>query len=139
MSDLTPSNNSMRLTLRTPTALVVQASIRSLITEDQTGRFGIRPGCEPLVAAVVPSVLTYRDQSKREHFVAVGQGFLVANRKEVQISVRAAVPLPDLEQAENEVNAAAEETRQGAQKVHNAFLALEHHLLASMIREEREK
>ena len=79
------------LRIRTPGALVVEAEARSLTAEDRSGRFGVRPGIEPLVSVLVPSMLVYLEADGEEVLVAVGEGVLRAEVDHVEVAVRSAV------------------------------------------------
>ena len=57
----------MRLRLTTPTKLVLDREVTYVQAEDPSGRFGILPGHENYLTAIVPSILVYRyDEGGRE-------------------------------------------------------------------------
>ncbi len=65
----------LRLEVRTPTGIVLASPVASIVAEDQTGWFGIRPGRTDLVAVLPPGLLVYRDE-EGEGFVALSGGLL---------------------------------------------------------------
>ena len=50
----------MNLRLTTPTRLLLDREVTYVQAEDTSGRFGILPGHEPYLTAVVPSVVIKR-------------------------------------------------------------------------------
>jgi F-type H+-transporting ATPase subunit epsilon len=130
---------TLHLVVRTPAAIVVDRAIRGVTAEDATGRFGHRPGGEPLVAALVPSLLTFRDEHGVEGFVAVGRGTLRADRDAVRVAVRNAVVCRSLEAVREEVVRASRRQRAGERAMHDTFRALQRHLTQALVEEERER
>lgn len=88
---------SLLLTIRAPAGEVLHARVRSMTAEDGSGRFGIRPKAAPMVAAIIPSLLTAREVDGGEVFVAVGTGLLYSDRDHVEVVVRHAIPCENLE------------------------------------------
>jgi F-type H+-transporting ATPase subunit epsilon len=88
----------MRLRVATPAAVVVDAEdVHSLRAEDATGHFGILPGHADFLTVLDTSVITWRDPSGGEHFVAVRGGILtVQGGRSVEVVSRAAVAHDDL-------------------------------------------
>lgn len=126
----------LRLVIRTPGGVVVDTRVDAVTAEDITGRFGLRPGVEPLIAALVPAMITYRDEAG-EHFVAAGRGFLYAERQQVRVAVRTAVLCTSLEHVREELLQAQRREVHEELSVHRAFRSLEQMLRASLIDEER--
>lgn len=126
----------MRLVIRTPAGVVADVRVAGLTAEDVSGRFGLRPGAEPLIAALEPALITYRDE-EGEHFVAAGRGFLYADRSRVRVAVRTAVVCPSLERVHEELLHAQRREIHEEAAVHRAFRSLEQMLQASLIDEER--
>lgn len=89
----------MKLTVSTPTRVVVDREVTYVQAEDRSGRFGILPRHEPYLTAVVPSILIYRYEEhgqQRETYVAVRNGVLRVTREGIQIAVRGAHLSDDL-------------------------------------------
>lgn len=104
----------MRLTVTTPTTVVLDRDVTYVQAEDPSGRFGVLPGHEPYLTALVPSILIYRygDGGGREAYVAVRQGVLRVTRDAVEVAVREAHQSDDLAQLEDEIHKARENWRQ---------------------------
>lgn len=104
----------MRLTVTTPTTVVLDRDVTYVQAEDPSGRFGVLPGHEPYLTALVPSILIYRygDGGGREAYVAVRQGVLRVTRDAVEVAVREAHQSDDLAQLEDEIRKARENWRQ---------------------------
>ena len=88
----------MRLRVATPMAVVVDAPDAVAIrAEDGSGHFGILPGHIDFLTVLEPSVVTWRDEQGREHFVAVRGGILtVQEGRTVEVATREAVAGDDL-------------------------------------------
>lgn len=84
---------AMKLRIATPAAVVVDAAdVGYIRAEDATGAFGIQPGHADFVTALAVSVLSYRDASGAERFVAVRGGVLRVSRGAViEVATREAV------------------------------------------------
>jgi F-type H+-transporting ATPase subunit epsilon len=108
----------MRLTVSTPTAVVVDAPrVVHVRAEDETGAFGLQPRHAVFVSVLSVSVVTWRDDDGSEHHVAVRGGVLmVRDRDTVEIATIEAIRGDDLLELERDVlrrfreRAAAEET-----------------------------
>ena len=126
-----------RLIVRTPLAVVVDRQVSGLTAEDGSGRFGVRPGCEPLLAALVPGLLTYRDEQGAESILVVGHGVLEAQRSEVRIAVREAIVCHSLATVCDEVQRNVRIRREGEAAMHEVFGKMYQSLLKGMVDEER--
>lgn len=82
---------AMVLSVRTPWALALREEVVALTAEDESGRFGLRPGAEATVAAIVPGVLYARRADESERWIAVGSGMLRSGRYDVEVCVRQAI------------------------------------------------
>lgn len=133
------AETTLHLVVRTPASVVVDRAVRGVTAEDATGRFGHRPGGERLVAALVPSLLTFRDEHGAEGFVAVGRGAMRADRTAVRVAVRNAVVCPSLEAVRAEVVRASRLRRAGERAMHDTFRALQRLLTQALVEEERER
>ncbi len=128
---------TLRLIVRTPARVEVDAAVRSVTAEDGSGRFGVRPRGEPLLAALVPGLLTFRDPEGHETLVAIGSGLLDARPMLVDVAVREAVVCESLEAVRAEVLRASVESRQGENAMRDTFRRLHERLLVAMAREGR--
>jgi len=93
----------------TPTRVVVDREVGYVQAEDPSGRFGILPGHEPYLTAVVPSILVYRlgaRGSGGEAYIAVRHGVLRVTKEGVEVAVRDAHPSGDLGALQEEVRKA---------------------------------
>ena len=99
----------MRLRVAVPTRVILDREVAYVQAEDPTGRFGILPGHEQYLTALVPSILVYR-HSGGESYIAVRHGVLRVTRDSVEIAVRDAHVSGNLAELRDEVRAA----RQGA-------------------------
>ena len=96
----------MRLRLTTPTQLLVDREVTYVQAEDASGRFGILPGHESYLTALVPSILVYRCEengTRREAYAAVRKGVLRVSGEEVQVAVRDAHLGEDLAALQEEI------------------------------------
>jgi len=132
-----PAIPTTRLIVRTPAAVVVDQQVRGLTAEDGSGRFGVRPGCEPVLAALIPSLLTYRVESGEESILAVGHGVLEAQRTEVRVAVREAVVCHSLESVCDEVLRSFSNRREGESAMHELLGKMYQKLLKGLVDKER--
>ncbi|MCP5156148.1 MAG: F0F1 ATP synthase subunit epsilon [Ectothiorhodospiraceae bacterium] len=94
----------MRLTVSTPTTVVVDEAVTAVRAEDASGRFGLLPGHARLVTALVPSVLSWRRPDGSESFCAVRGGVLtVESGSQVAVATQEAVRDDDHARLESEV------------------------------------
>ena len=102
----------MRLRVTTPTRLILDRDVTYVQAEDASGRFGILPGHEAYLTAVVPSILVYRYNDGgggREAYMAVRHGVLRVTREAVQVAVREAHRSDDLAELQDKVRRARED------------------------------
>jgi F-type H+-transporting ATPase subunit epsilon len=131
------SARKTRLIVRTPVGVIVDRQVRGLTAEDGSGRFGVRPGCEPLLAALVPGLLTYRDEQGAESILVVGHGVLEAQRSEVRVAVREAIVCHSLAIVCDEVQRNVRIRREGEAAMHELFGKMYQKLLKGLVDEER--
>lgn len=121
----------MKLTITTPTAVVVDIdAVLAVRAEDPSGWFGILPGHEDLLTALVVSVVTWHEAVGRDGHCAVRGGvFRVRDGSEVAVATREAVASDDLESLEHEVLARFRSTqeeelgaRSGSTRLHVAAI-----------------
>jgi hypothetical protein len=70
--------NDLRVVIRTPNSLLLDAIASELEVEDQLGRFTVVAGGEPALAALVPSTLVVRKADGSEIRVQITWGSLTA-------------------------------------------------------------
>jgi F-type H+-transporting ATPase subunit epsilon len=75
-----------------------KTGVTRVIAETRKGSFGLLPHRLDCVAALVPGILTYQQESGEEVYVAIDEGVLVKTGLEVLISVRNAIGGSDLGQ-----------------------------------------
>lgn len=68
-----------------------EANIEKIVAETSIGSFGILPQRLDCVAALVPGILSYKDESEDDIYIAVDEGILVKTGRDVLISVRNAI------------------------------------------------
>lgn len=101
--DVTAGGAALRLRVLLPTGVLVDAPATSVVAEGADGFFGLRPRHVDLVAALVPSVLSYRDAGGAERFVGHDEGLLVKCGADLRVSVRNAVLGAELGRLRDEV------------------------------------
>jgi F-type H+-transporting ATPase subunit epsilon len=131
----------VRVRVVTPRGVVVEASAVHVRGEDPTGSFGILARHADFVTALGPSVLVYRDESGREHFVAVRSAMLtVRGGSQVDVLAREAVASDDLASLERDVLRRFRESDATEQRAHRGLSLLEgalSHRVAEYFRQER--
>jgi len=66
----------MKLSVTTPRGSVVDTDVDEITAPGLLGELGVLPGHVPLMAALKPGVLTFRQHDKPLSTLAVGEGFL---------------------------------------------------------------
>jgi F-type H+-transporting ATPase subunit epsilon len=121
----------MRLLVTTPLDVVVDApDVTYVRAEDASGAFGILDRHADLVTVLIPSVVSWRDSSAKDHHIAVLGGVLmVSGGRFVEIASRQAVGEDELSGLESAVlkrfaeeTSHAEETGATAARLHTAMM-----------------
>ena len=102
----------MRLRVTEPTRVVLDREVTYVQAEDSSGRFGMLPGHERYLTAVVPSIVVYRyhdGAGEREAYLAVRHGVLRVTNDGVQMAVREAHLSDDLAGLQKEIRLASED------------------------------
>lgn len=73
-----------------------ETRVSNIVVETVQGSFGLLPQRLDCVAAVVPGILSFEDDTNNEVFVALDAGVLVKTGRDVVISVRQALRGDDL-------------------------------------------
>lgn len=82
---------TLRLEIIAPDAVVLETAVSGVQAADATGRFGVRPGHEPFVTVLVPSLLVYTDAHGAERYAAIDGGVMVVEKGTVSVTTREAV------------------------------------------------
>lgn len=127
----------LRLQLSTPTKTVLDLDVRGVTAECPDGRFGVRPGGEPLLATIVPGILTYRGEDDVERFVAVGRGVLRAERDAVRVAVRDAVVADALEGLGEQMIDRVRTVRDGERAMEEAVRSMMRRFVEGLVEQER--
>lgn len=87
----------MELSLLLPDRVLLSEPVSKVIAEAENGSFCLLPRHIDFVAALVPGLLMFVDETKTERFAAVDEGVLVKRGREVLVSTRHAVLGEDIE------------------------------------------
>lgn len=91
---------TMQLKLLLPTEVLVNAPVTKLIAEARDGYFCLLPRHCDFVAALVPGVVSFVDESGAEQFAAIDEGVLVKCARDVMVSAYSGVRGTDLDHLE---------------------------------------
>lgn len=80
-----------------------EENIRSVAVETSEGTYGFMPHRLDCVAAIVPGILIYTNNSGKEFCAAVDEGVLVKTGYDISVSVRNAIAGTDLRQLRDAV------------------------------------
>ena len=125
----------LRLVVRTPARLVLDTPVRRVVAEDQSGWFGVRAGCEDLVALLPAGLLVFEDP-EGEGFVAVSGGLLDLDRGECHVLVGRATVSRDLATLGAEVAALTRRRRERAEAHRGVVGALGREAVRRLVRTE---
>lgn len=130
---------SLLLTITAPSGEVLRTDVRSMTAEDESGRFGIRPKAAPMVAALIPSLLTARDVDGEEVFIAVGPGLLYSDRDHVDIAVRHAIRCESLERVADTLEEVSRRADAGETAMRSTLKGLLDKVALTLARGERSR
>jgi F-type H+-transporting ATPase subunit epsilon len=88
---------TLHLLILVPDAVVLDTHVTDVQAADATGRFGLRPGHEPFVTVLAPSLLVYTTEDGHERYAAVDGGALLLEGDQVRVVTREAVLADQLE------------------------------------------
>ncbi|ADE15058.1 ATP synthase F1, epsilon subunit [Nitrosococcus halophilus Nc 4] len=91
------TEKKMHLKVLLPTEVLVDEVVSKVIAEARNGAFCLLPRHIDFVAALVPGILVFTTEDKRENYLAVDEGTLVKCGQEVLISVLNGARSTDLE------------------------------------------
>lgn len=114
----------MTLQVLLPERILLEREVQKVVAEAENGSFGLLPHHIDFVAALVPGILSYTADDG-EAFVAVDEGVLVKCGDEVRVSVRRAVPGPDLDALEATVRERFRVLDEQEQGMRSALMRLE--------------
>lgn len=105
----------MRLKVLLPDRVLLEAKVVKLIAEGADGYFCLEPRHVDFVAALVPGILSYVEESGKTLYLALDEGILVKCGDEVRVSTYKAVQAVELtglrEKVETEILALNEAER----------------------------
>lgn len=93
---------TLELEVRTPSGLILQQPVLAVSAEDKSGWFGVRPGCEDVIAVLPPGLLLFRD-GEGEGFVALSGGLLGVEKGRCRVLATEATVTRDLNSITSEV------------------------------------
>lgn len=115
----------MRLRIALPTEVLVDEPTVKVIAEAENGSFCLLPRHIDFVAALVPGVLSFFDQSGHENYVAVDEGTLVKCAADVYVSTLNGVRGTDLEHLQELIQERFIELDEHERKARTALARLE--------------
>ncbi len=129
----------MRLKLTTPTEIMLDLAVTKVIAEGIHGSFCLLPRHVDFLAALVPGLLGWEDESGREAFAAVGSGILVKRGGDVSVSAEQASSGGDLRELKQIVRQEFSRLNDRERAAHEAIAMMEASLIRqrmSLIRED---
>jgi F-type H+-transporting ATPase subunit epsilon len=116
----------MNLKILLPFQVFVQTSgVSRIVAENLDGSFGLLPHRLDCVAALVPGILIYENESAGETYVAVDEGVLVKTGLDVLVSVRNAIGGTDLGQLHQAVKNEFLKVNEGEQSARSVMASME--------------
>jgi F-type H+-transporting ATPase subunit epsilon len=117
------------LSVVAPDKSVVEEEVRSVVAPGSEGYFGVLAGHVPLVFALKPGLLEYRDHAGNQHFVYIGGGFAEVQPEKVTVLADEAQLARDIDisEAERSLDAARRALRgeESTTKSDDAVLVIE--------------
>ena len=75
------------LSIVTPEKVFYEGDIKSLVIPGSEGYLGVLPNHAPLITALKPGKIEFRDREDEQHVLAVSGGFLEVSRNQVNLLV----------------------------------------------------
>ena len=94
----------MRLRVFLPTSILVDREVRKVSAESAEGAFTLLPRHIDFAAILAAGLLAYEDEDGAETFLAVDEGTIVKQGREVRVSTQDAVMGEDLESLRDTVD-----------------------------------
>jgi len=102
----------LNLKILLPSGVLLEEEVAQVTAEAQNGYFTMLPHHIDFVAALVPGIFSYLTPAGQERYLAIDEGVVVKQGKQVYVSAARAVPGDDLaylqETVENELKALGE-------------------------------
>ncbi|MDR0678875.1 MAG: ATP synthase F1 subunit epsilon [Puniceicoccales bacterium] len=109
---------AVRLEIVTPEGTVLERAVDSVTVPTESGEVGILPGHIPLAAIVIPGLLHFATNGKRES-IAVDRGFLLLQSDVLAVTVDGAIDVANIDAEEaTKAKKRAEEALEEAKKSH---------------------
>lgn len=97
-------SNNLKLKILLPYKIFAELqNIFSITAETKEGSFGILPNRLDCAAALVPGIMSYKNDAGEVNYVAVDEGVLIKKNDEVVVSVRNAIKGTSLEELRKSV------------------------------------
>lgn len=125
---------TLGLEIVVPDAVVLAARVTGVQAADATGRFGLRPGHEPFVTVLAPSLLVYTDEAGAERYAAVDGGVLLLEGDRVSVVTREAVLADRLEEVAEKAAAILDARRRQERHARAEFDELQTALVRQLAR-----
>lgn len=115
----------LTLSVVAPDREVLNEQVQSVILPGQAGYFGSLAGHEPIISALKPGFLEYRDPNGTRHFVAIDGGFAEVTGDHVSVLSDGAERATeiDIARAEEDLEKARETMRTGDASLNEAAVA----------------
>ncbi len=102
----------MNLKILLPSGVLLEEEVAQVTAEAQNGYFTMLPRHIDFVAALVPGIFSYLTPAGQERYLAIDEGIVVKQGRQVYVSAARAVPGDDLvylqETVENELKTLGE-------------------------------
>ncbi len=115
----------MILKILLPTEVLLHEKVTGVTAEAENGFFTLLPRHIDFVAALVPSILTYKTADGEERFLALDRGILVKKGRTVQVSALRAVRGENLEKLQDAVEMQLKQLGDSEKKARSVLARLE--------------
>ncbi len=114
----------MILIVVTPNKRIVKKDIQEVIAEGGEGSFGLLPNHQDYLSAIIPSILTYRQEGK-EGYIAVDDGILVKKGEKVSLCTKEAFEKENLGQLKKEMEESLLSAKESEKRSRQEMLQME--------------
>ncbi len=112
--------------------------VSGITAETKKGSLGILPNRLDCVAALVPGIISYKNETNGTHYIAIDEGILIKTGYDVVVSVRNAIKGTSLEELRESVEKEFKHLDEKEKNVRNVLAKLESGFIRTLEKFRRE-
>jgi len=126
-------SNLINFKILTPSETALDIKAQSVSARGLEGGFGMLPRHMDYIAAIVPSIISYRDEEGKKHLVAVNEGTLTKCGHDITISVLGVTFGENIEELQEAVLKSYKDFDEDEREARTALAKLEYYVFDQLI------